>query len=120
MSVFGRTLKAEEIVKLAAASHDQPSPIQDNFLFGMARPKNIVAAEVKVENADFSRGSARLGVSWSPRQDVSFYANWGQGFLPPATEELAQNPEGFGGFNRHLTFASSDGVDLGVRGMLGG
>ncbi len=70
-------------------------------------------------SADFSRGSGRLGISWSPRQDLNLYANWGQGFLPPATEELAQNPDGFGGFNRHLTFATSSGFDLGARGVPG-
>jgi iron complex outermembrane receptor protein len=47
------------------------------------------------------------------------YASWGQGFLPPATEELANNPDGFGGFNLHLVPATSQGEEVGARGALG-
>jgi outer membrane receptor protein involved in Fe transport len=46
------------------------------------------------------------------------FASWGQGFLPPATEELAQNPDQFGGFNAHLTSATSEGFELGLRHSL--
>jgi iron complex outermembrane recepter protein len=49
-------------------------------------------------------------------KEVNLYANWGQGFLPPATEELAQNPDNFGGFNTHLVPATSNGFELGSRG----
>ena len=38
--------------------------------------------------------------------------------MPPATEELAQNPDNFGGFNTHLVSATSNGYELGVRGDL--
>ena len=69
-------------------------------------------------NADFSRTTGRLGLTYSPKEEASLYANWGQGFLPPATEELAQNPDHFGGFNVHLTSATSNSYELGVRGML--
>ena len=68
----------------------------------------------------FSRASGRLGVSWNPRSQVGLYASWGQGFLPPATEELYANPAALGGFNRSLVPATSSGVEVGVRGMLGG
>jgi iron complex outermembrane recepter protein len=64
----------------------------------------------------FSKATARIGASWNPRPDVGFYASWGQGFLPPATEELANNPDGMGGFNTHLVPATSQGEEVGVRG----
>jgi iron complex outermembrane receptor protein len=49
-------------------------------------------------------------------EEANLYANWGQGFLPPATEELAQNPDNFGGFNTHLVPSTSNGFELGSRG----
>jgi iron complex outermembrane receptor protein len=67
-------------------------------------------------SADFEKPTGRIGATYSPLQELNLFANVGQGFLPPATEELAQNPDNFGGFNTHLTFATSIGVDLGVRG----
>jgi iron complex outermembrane receptor protein len=70
-------------------------------------------------SADFSRVTARVGLTWCPMQELNFFASWGQGFLPPSTEELAQNPDRVGGFNTHLTFATSNGFDLGVRGAYG-
>jgi iron complex outermembrane recepter protein len=70
-------------------------------------------------SADFEKGTGRLGVTYSPSAKTDLFLNWGQGFLPPATEELAQNPDNFGGFNKHLTSSSSSGTDLGVRGSLG-
>lgn len=67
----------------------------------------------------FQRGTARVGVSWSPHKAVTIYSSWGQGFLPPATEELESNPDHIGGFNTHLKPATSSGEDVGVRGSLG-
>jgi iron complex outermembrane receptor protein len=67
-------------------------------------------------NADFQKLTGRVGMTYSPWRELNLFANVGQGFLPPATEELAQNPDNFGGFNKHLTFATSLGFDLGMRG----
>jgi iron complex outermembrane recepter protein len=69
-------------------------------------------------NADFSRTTFRLGFTYTPTQEYTVFASWGQGFLPPATEELAQNPDHFGGFNTHLTSATSEGFEVGVRHAL--
>jgi iron complex outermembrane receptor protein len=69
-------------------------------------------------SAEFSKTTGRLGATFSPIEEVNVYANWGQGFMAPATEELAQNPDHFGGFNVHLVPATSDNYELGVRGML--
>lgn len=68
-------------------------------------------------NSDFSKITGRIGLTYELAPEANLFANWGQGFLPPATEELAQNPDNFGGFNSHLTYASSNGFDLGLRGL---
>jgi iron complex outermembrane receptor protein len=69
--------------------------------------------------ADFDQLTLRLGLSYSPSESMGFFANWGQGFLPPATEELANNPAAQGGFNQGLEAATSWGEEVGVRGLLG-
>ena len=68
--------------------------------------------------ADFSKGTGRVGVSYSLMDEANVYANWGQGFLPPATEELAQNPDAYGGFNKHLVQAISNDYEIGCRGYV--
>ncbi len=69
--------------------------------------------------ADFHRVTMRLGVSYSPSETLGLFANWGQGFLPPATEELVNNPASQGGFNEGLDAALSHGEEMGVRGLVG-
>ena len=69
-------------------------------------------------NATFDKATARLGASWNPKPDLGFYASMGQGFLPPSTEELANNPAHLGGFNEGLVPATSFGQEVGVRGTL--
>lgn len=66
--------------------------------------------------ASFAKTTGRVGVSFNPQKNVGVYASWGQGFLPPATEELARNPDNIGGFNTHLVPATSQGEEFGVRG----
>jgi iron complex outermembrane receptor protein len=66
--------------------------------------------------ADFSKTTGKAGISYSLMEELNIYADWGQGFLPPATEELAQNPDNFGGFNTHLVPATSNDYELGFRG----
>jgi iron complex outermembrane receptor protein len=70
--------------------------------------------------ASFDHVTGRAGVTFAPKRDLSFYASFGQGFLPPATEELANNPERLGGFNQGLQPATSWGGEVGTRGVLGG
>ncbi len=70
-------------------------------------------------DAKFNQTTGRFGMTYSPVPTLNIYANVGQGFLPPATEELAQNPDNFGGFNTHLVPATSVGEDIGVRGTVG-
>jgi iron complex outermembrane receptor protein len=68
---------------------------------------------------DFDRATGRVGIAWAPWLAFNPYVNWAMGFLPPATAELQNNPAGFGGFNRDLTFATSASEELGARGRLG-
>ena len=70
-------------------------------------------------SADFSKSTWRAGVSWDRSPAAGFYAGWGQGFLPPATEELANNPDALGGFNENLEPATSHSVEVGARGRIG-
>jgi iron complex outermembrane receptor protein len=67
-------------------------------------------------NRDFSKATGRIGVTYSLIPEANLFASWGQGFLPPATEELALNPDAYGGFNTHLTSATSQGFEVGSRG----
>jgi len=67
----------------------------------------------------FNKTTGRVGIQWNPTADVGLYATWGQGFLPPATQELIANPVQQGGFNKVITPATSSGEELGVRGRVG-
>lgn len=67
---------------------------------------------------DFNKTTGKIGITWNPKAELSFYANWGQGFLPPATEELYANPNALGGFNTSLKPARSNGFEAGVRGIV--
>ncbi len=80
---------------------------------------NLKAGGVDLSgDANFDKATGRVGVTWNPSASVGLYASWGQGFLPPATEELANNPEALGGFNTHLVPATSQGEEIGARGVL--
>ena len=85
---------------------------------------NHVSDSLKLDGLDlsgeriFHRATGRVGVSFSPNRAVGFYASWGQGFLPPATEELYANPDALGGFNVHLKPATSWGYEGGAHGSI--
>jgi iron complex outermembrane receptor protein len=68
---------------------------------------------------DFSNTSLRAGASYNFMEALTLFANWSQGFLPPSTEELASNPEGYSGFNTHLVPSLSDCFELGMRSFAG-
>jgi iron complex outermembrane receptor protein len=67
----------------------------------------------------FRQATGRVGVAWAWNPYLNLYANWGQGFLPPSTEELVNNPLSYGGFNQDLVAATSSGEEVGARGVLG-
>lgn len=70
-------------------------------------------------DATFERATGRVGMTWSPSPSLSVFGNVGQGFLPPATEELSANPAQIGGFNRDLQPAVSLSQEVGARGTWG-
>jgi iron complex outermembrane receptor protein len=82
------------------------------------RSTDRVSSE-SVDLPDYRKTTGRVGVTWNPSPRYGLYANWGQGFLPPSTEELINNPEGFGGFNAGIGAATSHGEEVGVRGSSG-
>jgi len=67
----------------------------------------------------YSETTSRVGVCYNPNERVGLYASWGEGFLPPATEELFTNPDHQGGLNAEIGPADSQGVEVGVRGSAG-
>jgi len=97
------------------------------FLLGLRhdRIRNQLEDHLKAEGLDlsgertFGQTTGRVGVSFAATSRLDLYASWGQGFLPPATEELYANPDALGGFNTSLVPASSRGAEVGARGSLG-
>jgi iron complex outermembrane receptor protein len=89
------------------------------------RIHNELTDNLKADGVDrsglavFNKTTGRVGVAWNPLEDFGGYVSWGQGFLPPATEELANNPDALGGFNEHLVPATSEGGEVGIRGVAG-
>jgi len=67
----------------------------------------------------YSETTSRVGVCWNPNDRVGLYASWGEGFLPPATEELFTNPDHQGGLNASIGPADSKSFEVGVRGGAG-
>jgi iron complex outermembrane receptor protein len=70
-------------------------------------------------SANFSNVTGRLGATYSLTSEMTFYGAWGQGFIPPSTQELGTNPDGYGGFNRGLSASTSNSFEVGARGTLG-
>jgi iron complex outermembrane receptor protein len=66
---------------------------------------------------DFSKTSVRIGANYGFVDLFNLFANWSQGFVPPSTEELANNPVGYSGFNTHLVPATSSSFEIGARGF---
>jgi iron complex outermembrane receptor protein len=67
----------------------------------------------------FVKPTARVGFSWNRDAHFGLFGSWEQGFLPPATEELANNPYHLGGFNPDLVASTMQGEEFGARGSLG-
>ncbi len=91
-----------------------------NKLTDLMRPSDSVTIPGALSGeADFDKVTGRVGASLSLAQLFNLYANWGMGFLPPATEELESNPARYGGFNKNLKPSESMGGELGARGSYG-
>jgi len=70
-------------------------------------------------SADFDKVTEKIGAIYSFADEFNLYANWGTGFIPPSTEELASNPLSFGGFNKNIAPATSSSEEIGFRGYFG-
>ncbi len=79
----------------------------------------MLIGDTSFTSEDFDNTSVRLGASYNFADAFTLFANWGQGFIPPSTEELASNPIGYSGFNTHLVPATSSSIDIGGRGFIG-
>jgi iron complex outermembrane receptor protein len=79
----------------------------------------LLPQSLNFTSKNFSKTSMRVGASYSLSDIVTLYTNWSQGFMPPSTEELASNPEGYNGFNTHLVPATSTCFEAGIRGFYG-
>lgn len=62
--------------------------------------------------------SPSVGVIYSPAGALSLYANYGTSFQTPTTTELANRPEGAGGFNPELQPERTRSFETGLRGRL--
>lgn len=81
---------------------------------------NLATSSVNLSGQqNFSKTTGRVGVSYNITSEAGVYASWGQGFLPPTTEELSNNPDHLGGFNVGLLPATSQGEEVGTRGHVG-
>jgi len=82
--------------------------LTDNFKL----PRNLS------DTRDYDKATFKLGIAYTPTESMNIFANIGQGFVAPAVEELANNPSPliYGGFNKNLTYATSFGGEIGVRG----
>jgi iron complex outermembrane receptor protein len=67
---------------------------------------------------DFTNTSVRLGVGYDLLNEMTIFVNFGQGFIPPSTEELSANPLGYSGFNTHLIPATANSIEAGARGSV--
>ncbi len=79
----------------------------------------MAALDTAKTTKDFSNVTARVGASYRLGDHLTAFANWSQGFMPPSTEELANNPVGFSGFNAHLVTATANSYEIGARGFFG-
>ncbi len=79
----------------------------------------MMAPDTATTSKDFGNTSARLGVSYSLSKDFTVFSDWSNGFIPPSTQELAANPVAYYGFNTHLVPATSQSVEMGIRGFVG-
>ncbi len=63
--------------------------------------------------------SPSIGLLWAPVEALSLYGNVGTAFETPTTTELANRPDGAGGFNPDLEPQHALSMEAGIRGHLG-
>lgn len=90
-----------------------------DYMQNVLTNKMLGSADSARTEKPFDNTSFRIGASYSFSDKFNLYANYSQGFLPPSTEELANNPVGYSGFNTHLVPATSVCYEGGARGFFG-
>jgi iron complex outermembrane receptor protein len=103
-------LEVDKLTLMGSARYDN----MDNRL-----TNKMFLGDTANTSKDFLKTSLRVGASYNFVDALTVFATWSQGFIPPSTEELASNPTGYSGFNTHLVPATSNCVDLGLRGFVG-
>jgi len=68
------------------------------------------------DSREFSNTSYRLGLAYDVCKSANIYVNFGTGFLAPTNDELYNNPEKWGGFNKTIKPSTSMGGEIGIRG----
>ncbi len=106
------------LYKLDAGKFNLMGNIRYDELGNKLRDK-MMGGDTATTHKDFSNLSLRIGASYELTDHFTLFASWSQGFIPPSTEELASNPEGYSGFNTHLVQATSGCVEAGIRSYFG-
>ncbi len=78
----------------------------------------MLGADTASAYKPFDFNSFRAGLSYKFGDFLTLYTDYSQGFIPPSTEELANNPFAYYGFNTHLVASTAQSVELGARGLI--
>ncbi len=104
---FLYNLKVNRLTLTASARYDNIT----NILLDKTKPSANPFMVKKFRETTF-----QAGISYSFSEPLVWFANWKQGFTPPTTEELANNPFSYSGFNQYLVPATSQTYETGLKG----
>ena len=114
--IFQRSIGLFALYKLDVGKFNLIGNIRYDYMKNKLTDK-MMALDTAITAKDFSKTSARIGASYGFADELTLFANWSQGFMPPSTEELANNPIGYSGFNTHIVPATSNCYEVGTRGF---
>ena len=114
--IFQRSIGLFALYKLETDKFNLIGNIRYDYMKNKLTDK-MMAIDTAITAKEFSKTSARIGASYGFADELTLFANWSQGFMPPSTEELANNPVGYSGFNTHLVPATSNCYEVGTRGF---
>jgi iron complex outermembrane recepter protein len=114
--IFQRSIGLFALYKLDVDKFNLIGNIRYDYMKNKLTDK-MMALDTAITAKDFSKTSLRVGASYGFADELNLFANWSQGFMPPSTEELANNPVGYSGFNTHLVPATSNCYEIGTRGF---
>lgn len=122
------TLDQEERVRATAAFATARVPLTGRALLQLglrADATTFVVADHLITDANPDDSGERRMRSWNPSagisvrvgREVRVFANVGSAFETPTTTELANRPDGAGGFNPELNPQKTRSVEFGVNGF---